>query len=455
MLLIYAYVPDYYQYFCEQSVNGLLYKLIIHSSMKKYLSLLLFLCCLIAVSAGDMSDRISKFGRWSIVGNTGINRFDGDIDADYNYLDILKSPSIDFTLEYNLHPALSFGWNLGGVIFNQKDIDELFTSGGVYTSTFLSLDLLSVLNGKKSKKWSILGSAGVGFSGSIWPIYLTTRPGTPPDPANGVIFPPTFFIFPVLGSIEYNLSKKYSLGLNVRKVYTNTDHMESIERHLYKDVWQNLSLSLRYKFVTKDNKHFRDEVFDYKEEASLAMFNQLQQEVNNLSIRVDGVDSKLDNLGERMVVVEGILSNEGPDTDKDGVPDVRDLEPNTVPGTPVDFWGRGLTVKTVKAEDLLSVYFDFDSIELDKIAQITLIKIAEKMRKDASLLLEIRGYTDNLGSSIYNQRLSQRRAERVKQELQKVYGIPQNRMVANGKGKIPDPPVKSLMNRRCDFFFSK
>lgn len=423
--------------------------------MKKYLSLLLFLCCLIAVSAGDMSDRISKFGRWSIVGNTGINRFDGDIDADYNYLDILKSPSIDFTLEYNLHPALSFGWNLGGVIFNQKDIDELFTSGGVYTSTFLSLDLLSVLNGKKSKKWSILGSAGVGFSGSIWPIYLTTRPGTPPDPANGVIFPPTFFIFPVLGSIEYNLSKKYSLGLNVRKVYTNTDHMESIERHLYKDVWQNLSLSLRYKFVTKDNKHFRDEVFDYKEEASLAMFNQLQQEVNNLSIRVDGVDSKLDNLGERMVVVEGILSNEGPDTDKDGVPDVRDLEPNTVPGTPVDFWGRGLTVKTVKAEDLLSVYFDFDSIELDKIAQITLIKIAEKMRKDASLLLEIRGYTDNLGSSIYNQRLSQRRAERVKQELQKVYGIPQNRMVANGKGKIPDPPVKSLMNRRCDFFFSK
>lgn len=453
--MFYAYVPDYYQYFCKQSVNGLQYQLIIQSSMKKYLFLSLFLCCIIAVFAGDMSDRISKFGRWSIVGNTGINRFDGDLNADYNYLDILKSPSVDFSLEYNLHPALSFGWNLGGVIFNQEDLDEVFTAGGVYTSTFISVDLLSVLNGKKSKRWSILGSAGVGFSGSIWPIYLTTRPGTPPDPANGVVFPPTFFIFPVSGSIEYNLNKKYSLGLNVRKVYTNTDQMESIQRHLYKDVWQNLSLSLRYKFVTKDNKHFRDEVFDHKEETSLAMFNQLQQEVNNLTVRLDGVDSKLDNLGERMVAVEGILSNDGPDTDKDGVPDVRDLEPNTAPGTPVDFWGRGLSVKTVKADELLSVYFDFDSIELDKIAQITLVKIAEKMRKDASLMLEIRGYTDNLGTSVYNQRLSQRRAERVKQELQKVYGIPHNRMVANGKGKIPDPPVKTLMNRRCDFFFSK
>ncbi len=424
--------------------------------MKKYLSLFLFFCWVSSAYAGDMSDRISKFGRWSIVGSTGVNRFDGDIEPDYNYLDILKSPSVDFSLEYNLHPALSFGWNLGGVIFNQNDFDEVFTAGGVYTSTFVSIDLLSVLNGKKDPKWSVLGSAGVGFSGSIWPIYMTNRSGSlPPDPVNGVVFPPTFFIFPLAASIEYNLSKRYSLGLNVRKVVTNTDQMESIQRHLHMDEWQNVSLSLRYKFVTKENKHFRDEVFDPKEETSLAMFNQLQQDINTLNIRMDGVDSKLDNLGERLVVVEGILSNDGPDTDKDGVPDVRDLEPNTPPGTPVDFWGRSLSVKTVKMDDILSVYFDFDSIELDKIAQITLIKIAERMRKDASLMLEIRGYTDNLGTSVYNQRLSQRRAERVKQELQKVYGIPHNRMVANGKGKIPDPPVKSLMNRRCDFFFSK
>jgi len=423
--------------------------------MKRNLLLFFFLLGCISIFAGDISSRISKFGRWSIVGNTGINRFDGDLNPEYDMTGILKSPNLDFSLEYNLHPTLAFGWNLGGLIFNQEDADEVFTSGGVYTSTYINIDLLSILNGKKSKKWGIWGSAGVGFSGSIWPIYLSTRPGPIPDARNGVIFPPTFFIFPLGVNVEYNLSKRYSLGLNVRKFYTNTDHMESIERHLYKDVWQSLSLSLRYKFVTKDNKHFRDEMFDPKEETSLAMFNLLQQDVNNLSIRIDGVDSKVDNLGERVTKIEGILSNDGPDTDGDGVPDVRDLEPNTPPGTPVDFWGRSLAVKTIKEADLLSVYFDFDSFELDKIAQITIVKVAERMRKDESLMLEIRGYTDNLGANAYNQRLSQRRADRVKQELVKVYGIPHNRMVANGKGKIPDPPVKTLMNRRCDFFFSK
>jgi outer membrane protein OmpA-like peptidoglycan-associated protein len=423
--------------------------------MKRNLLLFFFLFGYISLFAGDISSRVSKFGRWSIGGSTGITRFDGDLQPEYDMTGILKSPHADFSLEYNLHPTLAFGWNLGGLIFNQEDADEVFTSGGVYTSTYINIDLLSILNGKKSKKWGIWGSAGVGFSGSIWPIYLSTRPEPIPDPRNGVIFPPTFFIFPLGVNVEYSLSKKYCLGVNVRKFYTNTDHMESIERHLYKDVWQSLSLSLRYKFVTKDNKHFRDEVFDPKEETSLAMFNLLQQDVNNLSIRIDGVDSKVDNLGERVTKIEGILSNDGPDTDGDGVPDVRDLEPNTPPGTPVDFWGRSLAVKTIKEDDLLSVYFDFDSFELDKIAQITIVKVAERMRKDESLMLEIRGYTDNLGANAYNQRLSQRRADRVKQELVKVYGIPHNKMVANGKGKIPEPPVKTLMNRRCDFFFSK
>lgn len=425
--------------------------------MKKkiLLPLLLVIFSVITSFADNTSESNLNTGRWSIVGNTGLNRFDGDLNPEYDYTGILKSPSVDFSLEYNFNPVFSLGWNLGGVIFNQEDVDEVFTSGGIYTSAFLGVDVLSILNGKKSKKWSLSGFAGVGLTGLIEPNYITTRPGPIPDPKNGVIFPPSFFIFPVGGSLEYNLNKKYCLGLNLRYFYTNTDQMESIERCIHTDLWENVSISLRYKFVTKENKHFRDEVFDFKTEPSLVIYNQLQQDVTNLNVRLDGIDSKLQNLGERLVVVEDVLSNEGPDTDKDGVPDVRDLEPNTPQGTPVDFWGRGLSVKTIQVEELLSVYFDFDSIEFDKVAQITLIKIAEKMRNDASLMLEIRGYTDNPGNNTYNQRLSQRRADRVKEELVKVYGIPQNRMVANGKGKISNPPMKNLMNRRCDFFFSK
>jgi outer membrane protein OmpA-like peptidoglycan-associated protein len=230
--------------------------------------------------------------------------------------------------------------------------------------------------------------------------------------------------------------------------------MESIYRFEYNDMWQTLSFSLRYKFVTKDKKHFRDEVFDI-EDPSMKIINLLQQDVNNLYVKVDGLDNKLDNVDRRLEKLEGILSNEGADTDQDGVSDVRDLEPNTPLGNPVDFWGRSIGIKTVADDGLLSVYFDFDSSEPDKIAQITIIKVANKMKANPSLMLEIRGYTDNPGSGVYNHKLSQRRAERVKNELVKVHGISYQRMVANGKGKIPNPVSKNLGNRRCDFFFSE
>ncbi|MDD4198626.1 MAG: OmpA family protein [Paludibacter sp.] len=418
----------------------------------QFLFILIFLaCCTAYVSAGA-----SQYGRWSVVGYTGVNRFDGDIDPQYNTKAILKSPNLDFSVDYNLSPTFAFGVNIGGLIFNQEDINESFSSGAVYTSTHITIDMLSLLNGAKSKKWSVLGGVGLGLSGLIQPEYISGRTGGALDPNNNaIIFPPAFYILPLSGSIEYNVSKRYCLGLTFRMVYTNTDNIESSHRHEYRDTWQNLSLTLRYKLLSTDNKHFRDEIFERQEEPSLKLISKLQEDINRLSARIDSVDNKTDNLDERLVKLEGILSNDGPDTDKDGVPDVRDLEPNTPPGTPVDFWGRSLPAKVVKADDLLSVYFDFDSIELDKIAQITLVKVAERMRNNPSLMLEIRGYTDNLGTNTYNQRLSQRRAEQVKLQLAKVYGIAQNRMVANGKGKISNPPVKTLMNRRCDFFFSE
>jgi len=427
--------------------------MIIQSSMKKQILLFLFFASLFAVNAEDYTDRISKYGRWSINGDIGLNRFDGDIDPDYDLMGILTSPSFGVSLDYNLNPNVSIGWGVGSLFFDEEDANEKFTSGGVYTATFFSADLLSLVRGKKSRFWSMWLSPGVGISGSFFPKYTTTRT-IQPDPVYSVVFPPAFFIFPIKFSIEYNITKSYSLGLNIKQVYTNTDQVESIHRYEYDDMWQTLSFSLRYKFITKEKKHFRDEVFDL-EGSSTRLINLLQQDVRNLSIKVDGINNKLDSVDRRLEKLEGILSNDGADTDQDGVPDVRDLEPNTPRGNPVDFWGRSIGVKSVADNGILSVYFDFDSAELDKIAQITSIKVANKMKANPSLMLEIRGYTDNPGTGIYNQKLSQRRAERVKNELVKVHGISYQRMVANGKGKIPNPVSENLWNRRCDFFFSE
>ncbi|MEA4936961.1 MAG: OmpA family protein [Paludibacter sp.] len=421
--------------------------------MKKAILLYLLIACLFAANASDFADRISKYGRWSISTDAGFSMFNGDLQYDYDLTGILKSPNFGVSLEYNLNPEFSLGWSVGGLFFEQEDINEWFSSGGMYTSTYVSADLLSIIRGKKSRLFGLWFSGGIGFAGSYLPKYTTTRPIVP-DPVYSVVFPPTFFIFPLSLSLEYNISKSYSIGLTARQVYTNTDQMESIYRFEYNDMWETLGFSLRYKFITKDKKHFRDEVFD-NDDSSMKLISLLQQDVSNLSVKVDGIGSKVDNIEHRVEKLEGILSNDGADTDQDGVPDIRDLEPNTPMGNPVDFWGRSIGVKTIADASLLSVYFDFDSAELDKIAQITIVKVADKMKANPSLMLEIRGYTDNPGSGSYNQKLSQRRSDRVKTELVKVYGIFSKRMVANGKGRIPNPPSKNLGNRRCDFFFSE
>ena len=106
-------------------------------------------------------------------------------------------------------------------------------------------------------------------------------------------------------------------------------------------------------------------------------------------------------------------------------------------------------------DDVPAVYFDFDQIVLDDDALITISKIAAKMKKDPSLYVEVRGYCDYMGNNPYNNLLAQRRSDRVKAELVKVWGVPFDHVISNGKGKIIEPRVKYRPNRRCDFFFGR
>ena len=424
--------------------------------MRNYFILFVLFFSVANLHAQQILKKVSDYGRWSVAVASGFNYYDGDLSPSAEQIldGIIKSPNFDISFEYNINPTFSLGWKFGGLLLNQIDSNEDFTTGGIHSTPFVSADILNLIRGKKSSFMGVYLTSGIGFTGLFFPEYNRAG-GTQPSPVtDGVIIPPLFLTIPITLSFEFNTTKYSSLGLVLTHQLSNTDHVDATHRGGFNDAWKNVSLSYRYKLMTKDKQHFRDASFVIQD-PSVNLISQLQSDLNNLSIRMDTFDDKLDNLGERFVKLEGILSNDGPDADQDGVPDVRDLEPNTPPGTPVDFWGRSLGVKAVLVDDLLSVYFDFDSYQLDKLAQITIVKVANKMKSDPTLMLEIRGYTDNLGSGIYNQKLSQRRAERVKSELIKLHGIAHDRMVANGKGKIPNPPTKTLINRRCDFFFSK
>lgn len=83
--------------------------------------------------------------------------------------------------------------------------------------------------------------------------------------------------------------------------------------------------------------------------------------------------------------------------------------------------------------NIRNILFDYDKAVLKKESLPELKKIVDILKREPDLLIEIRGHTDNQGSDDYNIRLSQSRADAVRQHLLR-NGIRAARVQANGYG---------------------
>jgi len=136
--------------------------------------------------------------------------------------------------------------------------------------------------------------------------------------------------------------------------------------------------------------------------------------------------------------VAGPLANKGcpwPDTDGDGVVDKDDLCPK-VPG-PADNKGcPKITQEDVKQlkEYARTIYFKTNSAEFTPQTYPVLDAIVVIMKKYPNAKFRIEGHTDSVGSAEYNLKLSQRRADAVKNYLISK-GISPDRLEAIGYGE--------------------
>jgi len=97
------------------------------------------------------------------------------------------------------------------------------------------------------------------------------------------------------------------------------------------------------------------------------------------------------------------------DSDGDGVVDSMDKCPNTPKGTPVDNTGCELAHEFT----LEGVNFEFDSAKLTADSTATLDGAVKILQRHSDLKVEIAGHTDSQGNDVYNQGLSERRAQAV------------------------------------------
>lgn len=125
-----------------------------------------------------------------------------------------------------------------------------------------------------------------------------------------------------------------------------------------------------------------------------------------------------------------------------------DKHPNTRPGAVVDL--DGCEVEAVIS--LEGVHFKFDKATLTPEAKAILDKAAGLLNTQKSVVVEVAGHTDSVGSEECNQGLSERRAISVRDYLES-QGISATRLTARGCGETQpvasnDTDAGQALNRR-------
>ncbi len=129
------------------------------------------------------------------------------------------------------------------------------------------------------------------------------------------------------------------------------------------------------------------------------------------------------------------------DSDHDGVPDYLDKCPDTPAGTKVD--ATGCPVAPVfapgkKSLILEGVNFETGKADLTPDSRAILDKVAESLKAYPEIKVEVQGHTDNRGTKALNTKLSQARAEAVRDYLTSK-GVVAAQLTAKGYG--PSRPI--------------
>ena len=85
------------------------------------------------------------------------------------------------------------------------------------------------------------------------------------------------------------------------------------------------------------------------------------------------------------------------------------------------------------------VYFGFDKATLDASARQVVAEAADEYKRTGAAQITVTGYADKAGRPAYNQRLSERRAEAVRRELERL-GVPASAVQVAAEGEN-DPAV--------------
>ncbi|MDX6181469.1 OmpA family protein [Flavobacterium sp. Fl-77] len=397
--------------------------------MKKKLASVSLLLLAFAANAQNMTTTTTRttiekpaYNKWSLELNGGINKPTRTMTPGYATA-TLNPFHADLGVRYMFNPKFGLKLDVGYDQFQERDETAPFESRSIRTSLQGVVNIGRALN---FETWTntigILAHGGFGVS------QLTSDNGFDGKDymGNGILG--------LTGQLR--LSDRVALtgdltGIVNGRQNHNFDGMSPTSTGSFDGVLLNASVGLTF-YLGKNTKH-------------ADWYSEENERLNNLEDRVTTIET-------------GLI-----DTDKDGVADLYDLEPNSVNGVAVNTKGQAIdtnqngvpdelesylektygqngkgatntTVEELINGGYVNVYFDFNASKPTNASLSGVDFIVKYLKNNPGKSADIIGYSDEIGSSSYNTELSRKRAEAVK-SIAIDAGIDASRLnvIANGE----------------------
>ncbi len=409
-----------------------------------------------------------KFRHWSIAMNGGMSIIDADLSGANK---IVPNSKINFAFNAQLEYMITPTWGLylqysylpyGGIRQNIEKFQGL-THDVTLNGTFNILNLFRS-NRSKATKWgfNVNIGAGIGFYNTNLYGYLNEEYT---NELTDFAVNSRTFVLPIGLSVEYAPIECLGIFFQAEYRMYQADDLDCRVQGRSNDYMGYAGIGLRYKIGAnkKRNSIKTVSLMDHNPDATDRALNAQKQEVTDLSTKVDNMTDIMNNsIIPKFEAIAKIQEENNTDSDLDGVPDSRDRHPNTPAGSFVNYYGEPLTeaeinkiLGTSSSKPEATIYYELNSFNVTKDSELAIAQVASKLYNNPNYKAEIVGYCDNSGSDEFNQKLSLKRAETVKNILVKQYGIDANRLTVVGKGKTQGPKDKFIVNRRCDIFIVK
>ncbi|TDW51951.1 OOP family OmpA-OmpF porin [Flavobacterium sp. 270] len=398
--------------------------------MKKKLASVSLLLLSIAASAQNMATTSTKttvdqpdYNKWSIELNGGVNKPMRALTPGYSTA-TLNPFHADLGVRYMFSPKFGVKLDVGYDQFTERDDTPAFESRYVRASVQGVVNVGRALN---FETWT--NTIGVLAHGGFGVSQISTETGYGGQDYMG------HGILGLTGQIR--LSNRIALtgdltGIVNGRQNWNFDGMGTTQPRGFDGVLLNASVGLTF-YLGKNEKH-------------ADWYSEENERLNKLEDRVTTIET-------------GLI-----DTDKDGVADLYDLEPNTVSGVAVNTKGQSIdnnqngvpdelesylentyikkgsetatngTVEQLINGGYVNVYFDFNSSKPTNASLSGVDFLVKYLKNNPGKTADIIGYADEIGGSTYNTELSRKRAEAVKKVAQNA-GIDASRLnvIANGE----------------------